>query len=958
MGFFKRLFGLEKEDQNEITQVPEMKEEPVKKLERAPIKKSAIESEPVAAPAPAAKPNSESKQKSANDAENSSAPKKIIDPEPVEESKRYIPFDGAKVSERPVYSQIDESSPKEPEAKSFKIHNFFGIDLTTSPNKNWIEDDADLDESGKPARNFHTQNKKFDEVTAKVVGSEETIYTFVNRQGINNALELYYVLLRDLKYNGHWQLWQCKNAHTKKFLDEMTHEDSWTCDDVRINFKWERYIYTTTITVHTHAYNMDYLGEPKTIDITQLEPISEENFFGVNLNPISGNEWELENESGSQRSYKANINAEKYIFDSCHISVNFYKHTSYYFSKRYSLEDALKTIFLIEQVFGEGEVDTMEKCMKKYGGKILQGTIYWNKNDYSVDYSYDANEHTYKVVVWAFRNKLCLFPDGAPSDSEKDSDSLSLPERYYSVAKVRVQGFEKLDEDEKEFVMNDLEEDMHVYLRNEFDNPQDCHALQVWYHSNLIGYIDKKKTELIHSYLREGKIGAVIVSKIKSKDFKVFVDLNVYYEDTYGEESTPYYPLEGRQISVVETDLWTGQEDWSEDWFMNIFTDELLYKYLDMYDSSVDEDEKKDVDWQLSFWINSYLDGTCITREGCKLYMDRLKTDNAKKVLMKRIESYLEHKGFHFADKELFADEEEESEEVETDNEDGTIVTDRGFTIPAKFQKFKATVDATDDAIDFFEDDEWQENDVPIVMASIIPSDEIEAINLDTQELYFTYKCEKIRSKMEEGNYVIIIVTDYKIKGDIIEVELYAQFSEKEAESSYGDVVKQYEPTYELAYIDGQGHSQRKTIKNANMNSFVAGIKYRENYEEMLSKLEEGMELQIKPEPDNEFDPDALAVYHDEDHLGYIPKKDIPAVSLNMENECGFAEIEYVDEEHIDLVIPVSFHKLATMSNDELENYRFYKTEKTKYEKGYLENSSPISKEEFLEGISQQKSNL
>ena len=181
---------------------------------------------------------------------------------------------------------------------------------------------------------------------------------------------------------------------------------------------------------------MDYLGEPKTIDITQLEPISEENFFGVNLNPISGNEWELENESGSQRSYKANINAEKYIFDSCHISVEFYKHTFYYFSKRYSLEDALKTIFLIEQVFGEGEVDTMEKCMKKYGGKILQGTIYWNKNDYSVDYSYDANEHTYKVVV--------------------DSDSLSLPERYYSVDKVRVQGFEKLDEDEKEFVMNDL----------------------------------------------------------------------------------------------------------------------------------------------------------------------------------------------------------------------------------------------------------------------------------------------------------------------------------------------------------------------------------------------------------------------------------------------------------------------------------------------------------------------
>ena len=809
MGFFKRLFGLEKEDQNEITQVPEMKEEPVRKSERTPIKKSATESGLVADPASAEKPNSEYKQKSANDAANNSAPEKI-----------------------------DESSPKKPEAKSFNIHNFFGIDLTTSPNENWIEDDADLDESGRPVRNFHIKNKKFDEVTAKVVGSEETTYTFVNRQGIDKALELYYVLLRDLKYNGHWQLWQCKNAHTKKFLDEMTHEDSWTCDDVRISFKWERYIYTTTIIVHTHAYNKDYLGAPKTIDITQLEPISEENFFGVNLNPISDNEWELENESGSHRSYKANLNSEKYIFDTCEINVSFYEYTFYAFSKKYSLEDALKVIFMIEQAFGNTGVDTMEKCMKKYGGKNFQGTINWTTpNEFSIDYSYDANKRTFSVVVWAFHNKLCLNPDGETPDSEKYSDSLSMPEKYYSIAKVRIQGFEKLDEDEKEFVMNDLEEDMHVYLRNEFDNPQDCHALQVWYHSNLIGYIDSKKAELVHSYLRNGKIGAIVVSRITSKDFKTIVDLNIYYEDAHGEELTPYYPLEGRQLSVIETDLWTGQEDWSKDWHLNLGTDELSYRFNEMFDDSVDDSEKTMVDIWFSSFMQNYLDGSCITEKGASHYLDYLNTDCAKKVLKKRIYSFMESKGFHFADKELFADEEE-------------------------------------------------------------------------------------------------------------------------TEQSTGEVVKQYEPTYELAYTDGQGHPQRKTIKNANMNSFVAGIKFRENYEEMLSKLEEGMELQIKPEPDNEYDPDALAVYHDDDHLGYIPKKDIPAVSLNMENGCGIAEIEYVDEEHIDLVVPVSFHKLSTMSDDELEDYRFYKTEKTKYEKGYIENSSPISKEEFLEGINQQKSNL
>lgn len=280
-------------------------------------------------------------------------------------------------------------------------------------------------------------------------------------------------------------------------------------------------------------------------------------------------------------------------------------------------------------------------------------------------------------------------------DDDLDSSSYETPERYYSLAKVRVQGIEDLEDFDKEFVEEDLEEDMHVYLRNEFDNPKDCHALQVMYHNHIIGYIDKKKAEIVHSYLQNGDIGAIVVSKISSRDFKKIIELAIYYEDKNGEESLPYYPLENRQISVLETDLWTGQEDWSADWYMNIFTDELLYKYNELYDDTVDEEEKKDVDWQLSFWINRYLDGTCITRQGCKQYLDSLKTDCAKKVLMKRIESYLEHKEFHFADKELFSDEEDETE------------------------------------------------------------------------------------------------------------------------SSYGEVVKQYEPTYELAYIDGQGHPQRKTIKNA-----------------------------------------------------------------------------------------------------------------------------------------------
>ena len=423
-------------------------------------------------------------------------------------------------------------------------------------------------------------------------------------------------------------------------------------------------------------------------------------------------------------------------------------------------------------------------------------------------------------------------------DDEDNSDSSN---KSYSIAKVRVVGFDKLDESDKDYVREKLEEDTHVYLRYDFDAPNKQQLLQVCRHSNILGYIEPSKVDIVLSYLHDGKIGAIVVSKIKSKDFSISIDLQLYYEDPRGEEYLPYYPFEGRQLDVIEVDKWTGQEDWSKDWFMNIFTDELCYKYLNLYDGTVDDEEIKDVDWQLAFWINSYLDGTCITRKGGELYLNRLKSECAKKVLVKRMESYLENKGLHFADKEVFGDEEEME------------------GMPA-------------------------------------PSD-------DT-------------------------------------------------------IVKQYLPTYEISYIDGQGKRQNRTIKNANMNSFIAGIKYRDNYEEMLSKLSEGMEIQLKKDPDNPYDPDAIAVYNGEDHLGYIPKRDIPAIVLNMKDGFLTADIEFVDEENVDLIIPVTFDRLLAISDDDLEGFRFYKTERTKYEGMYMENKSPISKVEFVAGIKLQRENM
>ena len=76
-----------------------------------------------------------------------------------------------------------------------------------------------------------------------------------------------------------------------------------------------------------------------------------------------------------------------------------------------------------------------------------------------------------------------------------------------------------------------------------------------------------------------------------------------------------------------------------------------------------------------------------------------------------------------------------------------------------------------------------------------------------------------------------------------------------------------------------------------------------------------------------------------------------------MEDDSLNAEIEYVDEENVDLIVPVTFERLLTMSDDNLEGFRFYKTERTKFETGYQESKSPVTKEEFVEGIRQQRAN-
>lgn len=67
----------------------------------------------------------------------------------------------------------------------------------------------------------------------------------------------------------------------------------------------------------------------------------------------------------------------------------------------------------------------------------------------------------------------------------------------------------------------------------------------------------------------------------------------------------------------------------------------------------------------------------------------------------------------------------------------------------------------------------------------------------------------------------------------------------------------------------------------------IAGIPHRKPD---LSQVNVEDKVQLKPEPDNKFDPNAIRVFHGETFLGYIPKTETATV-----RQFGFSEMRVVE---------------------------------------------------------------
>lgn len=86
-----------------------------------------------------------------------------------------------------------------------------------------------------------------------------------------------------------------------------------------------------------------------------------------------------------------------------------------------------------------------------------------------------------------------------------------------------------------------------------------------------------------------------------------------------------------------------------------------------------------------------------------------------------------------------------------------------------------------------------------------------------------------------------------------------------------------------IKYRLPDGELKRLAIKNGNIRSNVVGCDFIKGYHDFEKHIKEGDSVRIVPEPSNPYDKDALAVYWNNRHIGYIPRINIPGVALCMD---------------------------------------------------------------------------
>lgn len=136
-------------------------------------------------------------------------------------------------------------------------------------------------------------------------------------------------------------------------------------------------------------------------------------------------------------------------------------------------------------------------------------------------------------------------------------------------------------------------------------------------------------------------------------------------------------------------------------------------------------------------------------------------------------------------------------------------------------------------------------------------------------------------------------------------------------------------------YDDDELGLQQKFIGKGTIVTTITGMKYRPNYKSTLEKLDLDVVVEAKPEPDNPYDPNAIAVYYERELIGYVPKKDIPFIMPNVDDTGTECVIDNMDDGYVGIKLKASFKHLGKRPQYDLPPLKF------------LDNESLMTEDDF-----------
>ena len=162
-----------------------------------------------------------------------------------------------------LYNADFLDAEKEEKNKTIPAHcwnDFFGFDLTKSPNSKWSETAGQVNPSGDKVRNFRCMDLTgtyFTKIEAKVIGNSATNYFFTSPFSRENANDIYYNVEKLFARPNITKKEAAMNL--KGRFDSMYDSIHWDYDDCNLVMDRDYDTEDIILRVWTHLYNAEYL---------------------------------------------------------------------------------------------------------------------------------------------------------------------------------------------------------------------------------------------------------------------------------------------------------------------------------------------------------------------------------------------------------------------------------------------------------------------------------------------------------------------------------------------------------------------------------------------------------------------------------------------------------------------------------------------------------------------------